>query len=175
MHNAVLLRVAAVGTNAPRRRLLGRVVGVAAEVGRRSSSSASAFKYEAPWLERDAPSSSGGAAPIVKNFINGSFVLPDDDQKTTTTIPLYDPSTNELLSRVPESHHSGGATLLCDAISAAKGAFPSWSNTPVQVRQRLMLEYAHHLHRVEVREEVAQLSGTTFVLYTRRHMLLVLF
>lgn len=41
------------------------------------------------------------------------------------------------------------------AVEAAKRAYPGWSNTPVQTRQRLMLEYAHVLHKKEVREEIA--------------------
>jgi malonate-semialdehyde dehydrogenase (acetylating)/methylmalonate-semialdehyde dehydrogenase len=96
------------------------------------------------------------------NFINGKF------ETTTTTmdekgiIPIYNPSTNNLLSVIPESSSSSSnnktaaaAAVTERAIRAAKEAFPSWSNTPVQNRQRLLLEYAHLLHKKEVREEIA--------------------
>ncbi|EJK50277.1 hypothetical protein THAOC_30774, partial [Thalassiosira oceanica] len=62
-----------------------------------------------------------------------------------------DPSSGSLLSRVPESNDED----IGRAVSAAAAAFPSWSGTPVQARQRLMLEYAHVLHKKEIREEIA--------------------
>ncbi|KAL3776013.1 hypothetical protein ACHAW5_007095 [Stephanodiscus triporus] len=53
-----------------------------------------------------------------------------------------------------------------DAVRAARDAHPGWSNTPVQARQSLLAEYAHHLRRPEVREEVAHWitleNGKTF-------------
>jgi acyl-CoA reductase-like NAD-dependent aldehyde dehydrogenase len=42
-----------------------------------------------------------------------------------------------------------------DAVEAARDAYPGWSGTPVQVRQRLLAEYAKLLRRREIREEVA--------------------
>jgi len=114
------------------------------------------FKYDAPWLHY----SEKDEHPTVKNFINGSFENPD----TKGNIPLYDPSSNNVLSYVPESSSSTSTTLdtntntpsaLDRAVKAAKEAYPAWSNTPVQTRQRLMLEYAHFLHKKEIREEIA--------------------
>ena len=75
-------------------------------------------------------------------------------------IPLTDPGTNDVISYVPESNtklneEDDRPTALDRAVEAAKDAYPEWSNTPVQSRQRLMLEYAHFLHRKEVREEIA--------------------
>ncbi len=96
------------------------------------------------------------------NFINGSFQHPDDAKmKFSCNVECRDPSTNKVLSYVPESaskQDDAAATTpsaLEQAIAAAKEAYPSWSSTPVQSRQRLLLEYAHLLHKKEVREEIA--------------------
>mmetsp|Transcript_42268 Transcript_42268/g.88738 ORF Transcript_42268/g.88738 Transcript_42268/m.88738 type:complete len:603 (-) Transcript_42268:2309-4117(-) len=124
----------------------------------RNNSSSSKFKYDAPWLHHPTASNNNDddETPMMKNFINGVFEPPTS---TTTTIPIYDPSTNKLLSYVPESHYGSSSqeepSALERAVAAAKAAYPSWSNTPVQTRQRLLLEYAHFLHRKEVREEIA--------------------
>ena len=114
------------------------------------------FKYDAPWLHH---SEEPNSHPQVKNFINGSFENPTQaNLSTTSTIPLYDPSTNNIISYVPESSSTldnDKPSALNRAVEAAKQAYPAWSNTPVQNRQRLMLEYAHFLHKKEVREEIA--------------------
>lgn len=86
--------------------------------------------------------------------------------KVSCHIECRDPSTNNVLSYIPESaskqDDASAATAtttttsaLDQAITAAKEAYPSWSSTPVQSRQRLLLEYAHFLHKTEVREEIA--------------------
>jgi malonate-semialdehyde dehydrogenase (acetylating)/methylmalonate-semialdehyde dehydrogenase len=94
------------------------------------------------------------------NFINGSFVNPEDAQMDfASNIECYDPSTNRVLSYIPESASNSSTkntpSALEQAVSAAKDAYPSWSSTPVQSRQRILLEYAHFLHKKEVREEIA--------------------
>ncbi len=90
------------------------------------------------------------------NFINGSFQSHTDAAGLTSSyIECRDPSTNKVLSYVPESSIKDGASTLEQAVAAAKEAYPSWSSTPVQTRQRLLLEYAHLLHKKEVREEIA--------------------
>eukprot|EP00585_Thalassiosira_rotula_P012220 CAMPEP_0196130578 /NCGR_PEP_ID=MMETSP0910-20130528/902_1 /TAXON_ID=49265 /ORGANISM="Thalassiosira rotula, Strain GSO102" /LENGTH=607 /DNA_ID=CAMNT_0041389915 /DNA_START=97 /DNA_END=1920 /DNA_ORIENTATION=- len=121
------------------------------------------FKYDAPWFHYSEHSKE----PHVMNFINGSFepvTVSNDDVVSSSSIPLFDPSSNKVLSYVPESHHPSqqmdndgneSTTALNRAVAAAKQAYPAWSNTPVQSRQRLMLDYAHFLHRKEVREEIA--------------------
>ena len=119
---------------------------------RLTSSSATApllqsFKYDAPWLHY----SDNHSPPSIKNFINGSFEHDTTAASQDNKIPIYDPSTNNLLSYVPESTTSE----LNRAVQAAKDAYPSWSNTPVQNRQRLLLDYAHFLHRKDIREEIA--------------------
>ena len=65
-------------------------------------------------------------------------------------IHLYDPSTNNHLANIPNDKSSATA-----AIQAASCSYPKWSGTPVQVRQRYMMEYTHALHKKEVREEIA--------------------
>lgn len=106
---------------------------------------ASTYKYDAPWLDF----SSEEEVPVVKNFINGQFTTPSPSS-SSKTIPLYDPSTNKLLSNVVTCLSS-----LESAVSSANDAYSSWSNTPVQIRQRFLLEYANFLHGKEVRKEIA--------------------
>lgn len=76
-----------------------------------------------------------------------------------SNIECYDPSTNRVLSYIPESASNSSTnntpSALEQAVNAAKDAYPSWSSTPVQSRQRILLEYAHFLHKKEVREEIA--------------------
>lgn len=85
---------------------------------------------------------------------------PEDAQMDfASNIECYDPSTNRVLSYIPESASNSSTkntpSALEQAVSAAKDAYPSWSSTPVQSRQRILLEYAHFLHKKEVREEIA--------------------
>jgi len=118
----------------------------------------SQFKYDAPWFDY---SEGTNKPPTIKNFINGSFETATRDTGRGYSVkdtPLYNPSTNEILSYVLESNYvylPKGENALENAVSAAKAAYPSWSNTPVQTRQRLLLDYAHFLHKPEVREEIA--------------------
>ena len=112
------------------------------------------FKYDAPWIHYN----NNEQQPTIKNFINGTF---EEVTDATSQIPLYDPSTNKVLSYVPESTSATTTTKMNEedalqrAVKAAKDAYPKWSNTPVQSRERLLLDYAHFLHGKEVREEIA--------------------
>ena len=116
------------------------------------------FKYDAPWFDY---SQGINEPPTIKNFINGSFETATRDTGRGYSVkdaPLYNPSTNETLSYILESNYvylPKGENALENAVSAAKAAYPSWSNTPVQTRQRLLLDYAHFLHKPEVLEEIA--------------------
>ena len=118
------------------------------------SNDSPAQRYDAPWLHYYP----NHQHPDVMNFINGSF-QPPAVGTCTDRIECRDPSTNKVLSYVPESSVKDDATTttsaLDQAVAAAKEAYPSWSSTPVQTRQRLLLEYAHFLHKKEVREEIA--------------------
>lgn len=122
------------------------------------TSSSSTFKYEAPWLLNNNNGDSN-SIPIMANFINGHFNLPQnlvekELYSPDSCIPLYDPSTNVCLSHIYESCNDDNDDLNY-AVECAKNAFPSWSATPVQTRQRLLMDYAHLLHKKSVREEIA--------------------
>jgi malonate-semialdehyde dehydrogenase (acetylating)/methylmalonate-semialdehyde dehydrogenase len=71
----------------------------------------------------------GTSVPTVKNFINGVF----EESKTTNWIDLYNPATQELLCRVPQSTPEE----LKRAEEGAKAAFKTWKEVPVQQRQRV--------------------------------------
>ncbi|KAL5519059.1 hypothetical protein ACEPAH_742 [Sanghuangporus vaninii] len=79
-------------------------------------------------------SASGDAT---KNYIGGQFV----DSKADTLIDVLDPSTQTLLTRVPETTHSEFES----AVDAASEAYKSWSRTSVLTRQRVALELQHLL------------------------------
>lgn len=67
--------------------------------------------------------------PTVKNFINGVF----EESKATKWIDLYNPATQELLCRVPQSTPEE----LKRAEEGALKAFKTWKEVPVQQRQVL--------------------------------------
>jgi malonate-semialdehyde dehydrogenase (acetylating)/methylmalonate-semialdehyde dehydrogenase len=70
--------------------------------------------------------------PTVKNFINGVF----EESKTNKWIDLYNPANNELLCRVPQSTPEE----LKRAEEGAAKAFKTWSQVPIQQRQRVMFQ-----------------------------------
>ncbi|TFY71490.1 hypothetical protein EVG20_g1526 [Dentipellis fragilis] len=67
-----------------------------------------------------------------KNYIGGEFVK----SKATSWIDVVDPSTQTLLTRVPETTEAEFA----QAVDAASQAFETWSRTSVLTRQRFVLE-----------------------------------
>lgn len=67
------------------------------------------------------------SVPTVKNFINGVF----EESKTNKWIDLFNPATNELLCRVPQSTPEE----LKRAEEGAIKAFKTWKEVPVQQRQ----------------------------------------
>ena len=131
----------------------GALRGAAAAASGSSLRRLSSFDRDAPWLVQDPD---GKDPALVQNFINGEFTL-EGAVTGRGGIPLRDPSTNKLLSLVPANGQSKGkqVSALDRAVAAARAAYPEWSGTPVQTRQRLLLEYAHFLHKKEVREEIA--------------------
>jgi malonate-semialdehyde dehydrogenase (acetylating)/methylmalonate-semialdehyde dehydrogenase len=66
------------------------------------------------------------------NFINGLF----EESKTDKWNDVHDPSTQSLLSRVPETTENEFER----AVGAAKLAFESWRRTSVLTRQKFALE-----------------------------------
>ena len=125
-----------------------RLLSTAATIRAAGRGSIKSIPRSAPWLVRRTEINDE-VVPRFANFVNGSFVVVDDH--TATDIPLYDPSTNDLLSHVPNS----SSAVVREAVSSAKAAYATWRTTPVQVRQRLLAEYAHLLRQVHVREEIA--------------------
>jgi malonate-semialdehyde dehydrogenase (acetylating)/methylmalonate-semialdehyde dehydrogenase len=68
----------------------------------------------------------------VQNRIGGAFVSPD-----APTLDVHNPSTGEVLSRVPLS----SARDVDAAVVAAKAALPGWSGTPIKERVQVLYRY----------------------------------
>ncbi|XP_010530660.1 PREDICTED: methylmalonate-semialdehyde dehydrogenase [acylating], mitochondrial [Tarenaya hassleriana] len=79
------------------------------------------------------PSSQQRKPPRVPNLIGGSFV----DSQSSSLIDVINPATQEVVSQVPLTTNDEFKA----AVSAAKQAFPSWRNTPITTRQRVMLKF----------------------------------
>lgn len=77
---------------------------------------------------------SNSSAPTTKLFIDGKFV----ESKTTEWMDSHDPSTNEIITRVPKSTQSE----LLAAVESSKASFKSWSQTSILTRQQLMFKLA---------------------------------
>jgi aminomuconate-semialdehyde/2-hydroxymuconate-6-semialdehyde dehydrogenase len=71
-----------------------------------------------------------GMTERIKNFIGGRSVDPVSNQY----IDNVEPATGAVYSHVPDSDQRDVAL----AVEAAKQAFPSWSNTPVEERSRVL-------------------------------------
>ncbi|KAF2498452.1 methylmalonate-semialdehyde dehydrogenase [Lophium mytilinum] len=74
------------------------------------------------------------SAPIdTTNFLDNKFV----ESKATKWIDLYDPATNNLVTRVPQSTDAE----LKAAVDSAQKAFPAWRDTSLLARQAIMFKY----------------------------------
>ncbi|TFK30796.1 methylmalonate-semialdehyde dehydrogenase [Coprinopsis marcescibilis] len=74
-----------------------------------------------------------------KNFIGGQFV----ESKSSEWIDVHDPSTQTVLTRVPQTT----ADEFNQAVDAASQAFKTWSRTSVLTRQKFALELQHLLRK----------------------------
>ncbi|EAU92693.2 methylmalonate-semialdehyde dehydrogenase [Coprinopsis cinerea okayama7 len=74
-----------------------------------------------------------------KNFIGGQFV----ESKSTEWIEVQDPSTQTVLTRVPQTTE----TEFEQAVDAASQAFKTWSRTSLLTRQKFVLELQHLLRK----------------------------
>ncbi|EJD04069.1 Methylmalonate-semialdehyde dehydrogenase [Fomitiporia mediterranea MF3/22] len=74
-----------------------------------------------------------------KIYIGGQFV----DSKAQTLIDVLDPSTQTLLTRVPETTSSEFES----AVEAASQAFKTWSRTSLLTRQRFVFELQHQIRQ----------------------------
>lgn len=70
----------------------------------------------------------------ILNYINGTYCDPHSDE----WLDNYDPSKGEVYSRIANSNSED----VEKAYEAAKDAFPSWSNTTIEERSRIMLRIA---------------------------------
>ncbi|KAF8898900.1 methylmalonate-semialdehyde dehydrogenase [Infundibulicybe gibba] len=70
-----------------------------------------------------------------KNFIGGEFV----ESKSSVWLDVHDPSTQTLLSRVPQTTN----TEFEEAADAASEAYKSWSRTSIMTRQKFVIELQH--------------------------------
>lgn len=79
------------------------------------------------------------AAGTTKLFINGKT----RESQTKQWIDLYNPATNELVTKVPISTQDDMEA----AVASSKEAFKSWKQTSVLTRQQLMLKYQALIRR----------------------------
>ncbi|KAI4363978.1 hypothetical protein MLD38_020127 [Melastoma candidum] len=104
------------------------------------ASGAGPFVSWSSWFSTAAvPSTRHGQPPRVPNLIGGTFV----DSKSSSFIDVINPATQEVVSQVPLTTPEEFKA----AVSAAKEAFPSWRNTPVTTRQRVMLKFQELIRR----------------------------
>ncbi|KAJ0010434.1 hypothetical protein Pint_33460 [Pistacia integerrima] len=85
------------------------------------------------------PSSKQPSPLRVPNLIGGAFV----DSRSSTSIDVINPATQEVVSQVPLTTNEEFKA----AVSAAKQAFPSWRNTPITTRQRIMFKLQELIRR----------------------------
>ncbi|GKV25071.1 hypothetical protein SLEP1_g34567 [Rubroshorea leprosula] len=75
----------------------------------------------------------------VPNFIGGRFV----ESQGSAIIEVINPATQEVVSQVPLTTYEE----FKDAVDAAKQALPSWKNTPIVTRQRIMFKLQEFIRR----------------------------
>ncbi|PAV22269.1 Methylmalonate-semialdehyde dehydrogenase [Pyrrhoderma noxium] len=90
-------------------------------------------------LQLSAWKGTSASGQNTKNYIGGEFV----ESSTDKFIDVLDPSTQTLLTRVPETTSSEFE----DAVGAASQAFKTWSRTSVLTRQRVALELQHQIRQ----------------------------
>src|SRR5688572_32007281 len=74
----------------------------------------------------------------VQNYVGGVFVAPD-----VPATEVYDPSSGEVISRVPLS----SAREVDAAVSGARAVFPAWAATPIKERVQVFYRYKALLER----------------------------
>jgi malonate-semialdehyde dehydrogenase (acetylating)/methylmalonate-semialdehyde dehydrogenase len=74
----------------------------------------------------------------VQNYVGGAFVAPD-----VPAAEVHDPSSGEVISRVPMS----SAREVDAAVRAARAAFPGWAATPIKDRVQVFYRYKALLER----------------------------
>ncbi|WVW86253.1 methylmalonate-semialdehyde dehydrogenase (acylating) [Kwoniella bestiolae CBS 10118] len=91
-----------------------------------------------------------------KNYIGGEF----RESKAEKWLEVHDPSTQTLLTKVPETT----ASEFTDAVEAASQAFKTWGKTSVMRRQRVMFELQHLIrqHSSDIAKSIVLEQGKTF-------------
>ena len=84
---------------------------------------------------------------VLKNYVGSKWIEPEDHG----CLAVENPSTGEVFTQVPLST----ASEVDRAVTAAKGAFPTWSATPVARRCDLLWELANRIRQES--EELARL------------------
>jgi malonate-semialdehyde dehydrogenase (acetylating) / methylmalonate-semialdehyde dehydrogenase len=98
--------------------------------GLQLNASASAAATAPTYAPNHTPLSTPQDTP---NFLDNKFV----PSQATKWIDLFDPATNNLVTRVPQST----ANELQAAVDAAEKAFPAWKATSIMTRQQIMFRY----------------------------------
>jgi malonate-semialdehyde dehydrogenase (acetylating) / methylmalonate-semialdehyde dehydrogenase len=95
------------------------------------------------------------SADTLENYVDGNWVRP----ASSGLLDVPDPSSGELLARVPRS----GADDVDAAVRAARRAFPAWRDVPVAERARrvLALRSLLELHQEELARSVVRENGKT--------------
>ncbi|KAF9594966.1 hypothetical protein IFM89_035536 [Coptis chinensis] len=75
----------------------------------------------------------------LRNLIGGEFV----ESESKETIDVLNPATQEVVSQIPLTT----TEEFKSAVSSAKHAFPSWRNTPITTRQRVMFKLQELIRR----------------------------
>ncbi|WWD03745.1 methylmalonate-semialdehyde dehydrogenase (acylating) [Kwoniella europaea PYCC6329] len=91
-----------------------------------------------------------------KNYIGGEF----KESKAEKWLDVNDPSTQTLLTKVPETTSSE----FTEAVDAASQAFKTWGKTSVMRRQRVMFELQHLIrqHSSDIAKSIVLEQGKTF-------------
>ncbi|BEI86890.1 hypothetical protein CcaverHIS002_0702360 [Cutaneotrichosporon cavernicola] len=91
-----------------------------------------------------------------KNYIGGEFV----ESSCSKWVEVHDPSSQTLLTRVPETTEAEFNA----AVGAAAEAYKTWSQTSIMRRQRVMFELMNLIrqHTPEIAQSIVLEQGKTF-------------
>ena len=114
------------------------------------------FKYDAPWIHYN----NNEQQPTIKNFINGTF---EEVTTATSQIPLYDPSTNKVLSYVPESTSATTTTKMNeeDALQSSGSLFTA--NERVLKTYHLLPEFKKVDYFIKISNDDLQFDEETII------------
>ena len=89
----------------------------------------------------------------LQNFVNGDWI----DSASSETLPVFDPATGKIITRVPLST----AEEVRAAVSQAQAAFSSWRDVPVMERAQVMYRMQALLtkHKEEIARSVTRENG----------------